>query len=282
VKKLYSWITLHIFFVFFALSKAFCCCGYSNLKQDYPKRKNAIVVGASSGMGREVAKHLAHNGYTIGLVARRIELLRSLQAEIITATYIKQIDVTQTENARYQLQELIREMGGIDLMFISITAIPINNDTITDVSSEALINVDVKGFEMVAHVALEEFIKQKSGHLVGIHSIDSIRGSAAGPVYCGVKSFEAIYLEGIRNKMIQEKLPIYVTEIIPGFIAVDPEIASQKPGHYWDTSYKEAGKQIFDAIKKKKKRAYISKRWEIIAWLLRITPDWLYNWLGGF
>jgi len=86
-------------------------------------KANAIVVGASSGIGRAVAKKLATNGYNVGIVARRLNLLESLKDEILqentnAQVYIKQIDVTQTEQAQAKLTKLIQEMGKLDLELI--------------------------------------------------------------------------------------------------------------------------------------------------------------------
>ena len=82
-------------------------------------RKKAIVIGASSGIGRALAKVLGHNGYEVGLASRRIELLRQLQEEIPSKTFVKQIDVSRPVEAMPLLQELIKEMGGMDLIVIN-------------------------------------------------------------------------------------------------------------------------------------------------------------------
>ena len=135
---------------------------------------NAIVVGASSGMGREVAKRLSKQGYTVGLVARRLPLLETLSRELEGPFYIKQIDVTDTD-ARLQLKELITQMGGLDLMVVSISANFDNVKTASTESSSAtmdysgqvnwetkkrILDVDCKGFISMADVAFESFVEQ--------------------------------------------------------------------------------------------------------------------------
>jgi short-subunit dehydrogenase len=243
-------------------------------------RKKAIVVGATSGMGREVAKLLATD-YDLGLVGRRINLLESLQDKIVTKTIIGQIDITDTINARKKLMELINDLGGLDLMFISVSAWCDVDFTQNFEAYEQLINVDVKGFFTMADIAMEVFTKQRSGHLVGISSIDALRGNASCPAYSGAKAFVGRYLEGIRNQMIQHKIPVYVTDIIPGYVNTERLNFSEKKEAYWVASTKEAAQQIYDAIKAKKKKAYITKRWAIIAWLLDWMPDCIYNAIGG-
>ena len=260
-------------------------------------RDKAIIVGATSGMGRQVAKMLSKD-YDIGLVGRRLNLLESLKAEIPTKSYIKQIDVTQAEAAIQKLSELIEEMGGLDLIVISISAandnLPngnlansnlINDDLETKKKFEKnkkTIDVDLFGFWIMADTALSFFEKQKSGHLVGISSTSGLRGSASCPVYSGAKAFISRYLEGVRNQMIQKNIPIHITDIIPGWVEIEAEDIHKIPGAYWVATTQKAAQQICDAIKAKKKKAYITKRWQLIAWLYGITPDFIYNAIGGF
>jgi len=242
------------------------------------KQKKAIVVGATSGMGRQVAKLLAQNGYTVGLVGRRISLLESLQTEIASKTIIKQLDVTSI-NAREQLTDFIHELGGLDLIVISISA---SNDYIADPTQELINNqktlaTDLMGFWTMADTALSYFIAQGSGHLVGISSTSGLKGEAASPVYSGAKAFISRYLEGERNRMIQKNIPIYITDIIPGWVEIEAVDIHTIPAAYWVATTQEAAQQIYTAISKHKKVAYITKRFALIALLYHIVPDCIYN-----
>src|SRR5689334_19608894 len=83
--------------------------------------KRAIVVGASVGMGRELCKILAANGYIVGMTARRTALLQELQNEIPTQTYSRYMDASQPNEAVQELNELIKDMGGLDLLVLAQT-----------------------------------------------------------------------------------------------------------------------------------------------------------------
>lgn len=89
--------------------------------------KKAIVIGATSGIGRELAKILAENNYIVGLTGRRMELLHELQKEIITESYIKNFDVSSTE-AMKLLEDLIQEMNEVEIIIISAGCGFINPD----------------------------------------------------------------------------------------------------------------------------------------------------------
>lgn len=236
------------------------------------ENKKAIVIGASSGIGRAVAKVLGQNGYEVGLVARRLELLRQLQKEISSQTYVKQIDVSQQEEAMRLLEELIKDMGGMDLIVLN-SGINTRNINLEWQGEIETIDVNVSGFVAMACVAVKHFLAQNSGHLVGISSIAALRGSGTCSSYSASKAFVLNYLEGLRHRLQQNN--IYVTDIRPGLI--DTAMVRGQPGLFWIATPDKAAEQIFQAIKRKKRIAYIPRRWCIIAWLIKVLPDWVYR-----
>ncbi len=232
----------------------------------------AIIIGASSGIGRELAKMLAKNGYSLGLVGRRIELLSSLQQEVALSSFTKQIDVSQPSQAMHLLQELIHQMNGVDLVVISSGVGFINTDLEWE-KERSIISVNVTGFAAMANVAMEHFMTQGSGHLVGISSLAALRGGESSPAYAASKAFVSNYLEGLRKKVVKLKLPITVTEIMPGF--VDTAMA-QGGGLFWVAPVEKAALQIFRVIRSRKNHACVTKRWCVVAWLLKVLPDFIY------
>jgi len=109
--------------------------------------------------------------------------------------------------------------------------------------------------------------------LATISSIASSRGNDYGPAYSAGKAFQSTYFEGLHLKLKKLKLPIYVTDVQPGF--VDTKMAKSKK-LFWVAPVDKAALQIVDAIDKKKWRVYITRRWAIIAWLLKWIPDFIY------
>ena len=232
----------------------------------------AIIIGASSGIGRELAKVLAKNGYSLGLAGRRIDLLSILQQEIAVSSLTKQIDVSQPSQAMHLLQELIHQMNGVDLVVIS-SGVGFINTGLEWEKEKATISVNVKGFAAMANVAMEHFMTQGSGHLVGISSIAALRGSEGSPAYSASKAFVSNYLEGLRKKVVKLQLPITVTEIMPGFVDT---VMAKGDGLFWVAPAEKAAQQIFKAIRSRKNHACVTKRWRAVAWLLKILPDFIY------
>ena len=235
--------------------------------------KSAIVVGASSGIGRELAKLLSQNGYQLGLTARRYDLLESLQQELPQSSVIKKMDVSEASDAMRQMNELINELEGVELIIISAGTGAINLEL--DWQKEAdTIETNVVGFAAVANVAVGHFTQQGFGHLVGISSIAALRGSDASPAYYASKAFQSNYLQGLRKKMAKLRLPVTITDVQPGL--VDTAMA-QGEGLFWVAPSEKAAQQIYKAISKKKAHVYITKRWRLIAWLMKVMPTSLYN-----
>ncbi|MBM4067242.1 MAG: SDR family NAD(P)-dependent oxidoreductase, partial [Planctomycetes bacterium] len=178
--------------------------------------KKAIIIGATSGIGRELAKILSLNNYVVGMAGRRTELLSNLQREI-SGSYIKRIDVAESEEAITFLKELIQEMGGMDMIVIS-SGVGFINPELDWKQEKETIDVNISGFAAIANAAFKYFSNQGSGYIVGISSIAAIRGSGEAPAYNASKAFVSNYLEGLRQKANKSGIAITVTEIQPGFV----------------------------------------------------------------
>jgi short-subunit dehydrogenase len=234
--------------------------------------KRAIVIGASSGIGKELAVVLSQNGFAIGLMARRFELLEELRSSLLNPTFSRRADISESSDAMAILENLIEEMGGIDLIIISSGTGFINPDLNWTMEKKTL-DVNVSGFTAMANVAFRHFVQAGRGHLVGISSIQAIRGNGVAPAYGASKAFMSNYLEGLRVRARKAGLPILVSDIQPGF--VDTAMA-QGPGLFWVASPQKAARQIYKAIQRKAEHAYVTKRWSVIGWLLKVLPDFLY------
>lgn len=236
--------------------------------------KKAIVIGASSGIGREVAIEFSKRGYAVGLAARRIEALEELKSELNGIAYTKAIDISKPEEAMKLLEELITEMGGMDTILIS-SGIGTGGTELAWETEKAVIDVNVTGFVAMTVFAFHYFCKQGHGHLAAISSVSAVRGNRFVPVYSASKSFVSNYLEGIRLKAKKKKIPVTVTDIRPGFIKT-PMTEGQK-GMFWVTTAKENAPTIVRAIEKGVPLAYIPKKWKTIAIPYAHFPDFLYE-----
>lgn len=183
------------------------------------------------------------------------------------------MDVSIPEEARDILKTVISELGTVDLVVVSAGTgflDPEPNWT----KDKATIDVNVAGFTAIANTAFQQFREQGFGHLVGISSLAAIRGCGDAPAYNASKAYVSSYLQGLRHRIAKEKQPIHVTEIRPGF--VDTPMA-QGDGLFWVQTPQKVAEQIYRAIQKKRKVAYVTKRWRLIAWILKVLPNAIYH-----
>lgn len=232
----------------------------------------AIIIGASSGIGEALAKILIKQGYLTGITGRRksnLEGIRKLNPESI---HVKSFDCTEMKNEDY-LTELVTELGGLDLLILSSGTGDLNEDL--DLEIEKRTNqLNVMAFTEIITWTMKYFEQQGKGHLVAISSIGGMRGSRGAPAYNASKAYQINYLEGMRQRARKSGKPIYVTDIRPGFVNTD---MAKGEGQFWVASKEKAAKQIFELIKKKKDIGYVSKRWRLIAFILRFIPNALYK-----
>jgi short-subunit dehydrogenase len=235
--------------------------------------KKAIIVGASSGIGKELAQILVRDGYRVGITGRRLDLLEELKAQNPHSYSISSFDIRETESSVVKLDQLTAELGGLDLLIISSGTGDINPGLDFEVETKT-IDTNVTGFTCVADWTFNFFLKQGHGHLVVISSIAGIRGSAEAPAYNASKAYQINYLEGLRQKAAKSKLPVHITDIRPGLVNT---AMAKGEGLFWVMPVEKAARQIYNAITKKMRVATITRRWRIIALLLRLIPRNIYE-----
>ena len=230
--------------------------------------KKAIIIGATSGIGKSLAEMLLREEYVVGVTGRREELFQSIQVQDLSRAVFQKMDVQDLSTLESSCNELVSQIGGLDLLIISAGIGEENKHLNFDIEN-IVIKTNIQGFTCIADWAMRYFKEQGYGHLVNISSIAGIRGNGIAPSYNATKSFQINYLEGLRLNVKNYGSSITVTDVRPGF--VDTAMAKGE-GLFWVAPVQKAAEQIFDAIKKKKKIVYITKRWNLIALVLRIIP----------
>lgn len=235
--------------------------------------KKAIIIGATSGIGKKLAELLVDNDYKVGVTGRRSELLSKLKAKNPELIISKSFDITDLKTTIESLNALEEELGGLDLLILSSGTGDLNQSLDFEIEKRT-INTNVLGFTNITDWTYKYFENQKHGHFVTISSVGGLRGSRIAPAYNASKSYQMNYLEGLRQKASKRKDPIIITDIRPGL--VNTEMAKGE-GLFWVMPVDKICRQIFKAIKKKKKVAYVSKRWGFIALLIKSLPRFIYE-----
>lgn len=234
--------------------------------------KKVIIIGATSGIGRGLAKMYVDNGYLVGATGRRKELLDSLQAESLQKIITACFDVTGNENIA-QLKSLIDKIDGLDLLIYN-SGYGEPSETLDWNIDKQTIDINVNGFTEIVNFTFNYFVQQGYGQIAGTSSIAANRGNSFAPAYSASKAFMSTYLEGLSMKANKMKVDIIITDIQPGFIKTK---MAKGNGQFWIAPVDKAVRQIFSAIQRKKRKAYITKRWWLIAKLMKLMPYWLFK-----
>jgi len=237
--------------------------------------KKVIIVGASSGVGRELAVKYAAGGCLVGITGRRENLLNQLKEQFPAHIVVRSFDVTTDDSSKH-IKGLISELGGLDLLIYnagygdpSLHLDPEVEDLTT--------KTNVNGFVSVVTVAFNYFVEKGHGHIALTSSVGALRGNSWAPSYSASKAFMSVYAEGLNLKANKLKKNIVVTDIRPGFI--DTKMAKGN-SRFWVAPVDKAATQIIHAIDRKKRVAYVTKRWWLVAQLMKLIPYSIYRRLG--
>jgi len=230
--------------------------------------KKAIIIGATSGIGKAIAEILLQEGYLVGVTGRREDLFTAMQQQFTGRVFCKKMDVQELSTLASICNELVNQMGGMDLLVISAGIGEGNKQLDFEIEND-IIKTNIQGFTCIADWGITFFKKQGYGHLVNISSIAGIRGNGLAPSYNASKAYQINYLEGLRLNTIKSGYNITVTDVRPGF--VDTAMAKGN-GLFWVAPVQKAAEQIVEAIQQKRKVVYITKRWGLIGYFLKIIP----------
>lgn len=233
-----------------------------------------IIIGATSGIGEQLARLSIQKGYVVGGTGRRVERLQSLKNDLGENFYFIEMDVTLHKKAKENLNTLIGEMGGIDIIVLNAGISNYQASSITGME-QMVIDVNVSGFVQLFGEAFQYFRKQGSGQIVGISSIAGLFGSSRAAPYSSSKAFISTYMQAYRQRCNKIKEDIVITDVKPGF--VESEMTEGKKGMFWVADTEKAVRQMLKDIEKRKSYSYVTRRWRLVAWLIKLTPNWVLD-----
>lgn len=234
--------------------------------------KKIIIIGASSGIGKALAEQFSAQGWTVGLTARREQKLEELKVSLPNPAFVKRMDVAELDPACQALKSLIDEMEGVEVIVIN-SGIGNRHPTIED--ERAITQINAAGFASLARFSFDYFREKGGGQIVGVSSILALKGMRHSVVYSATKAYASVYMEGLRHKSVKGKLGITVTDIRPGFI--ETPMTDGAKGMFWVAKVELAAQQMYRSIIKRKAVVYVTRRWWLIAWVMKRIPRWLHH-----
>ena len=237
--------------------------------------KKIIIIGATSGIGRKMAELYAEAGNIVGITGRRKELLDEIENMFPDKIKTECFDVTGNENIE-RITALIQKIGGLDILVYSSGIGELSKGLDWEID-KLTVDTNVKGFIEIANWSFNYFLDRGDGIMAVISSIAANRGNSWAPSYSASKAFQSNYFEALAIKVNRMKKNIGITCVEPGFVATKMAKGNKR---FWVVPLDKAAKQIIAAIEKKKQKVYVSKRWWLVAKLMRLVPFWLYKKIG--
>ena len=243
--------------------------------------KKAIIVGASSGIGFEVARQLLAEGWKIGIAARREELLMELKSEAPERVEVMTIDITKAD-AEERLMSLIERLGGMHL-YVHVSGIGKQNRTLEPGIELQTVETNAVGFTRMIGAAYRYFANLPSltgeesveGHIAAISSIAGTKGLGPAPSYSATKALQATYLEALEQQAHQRGLSIKITDIRPGF--VDTALLNDSFPYPMLMRPEKVAREIVRSINKKRSVRIIDWRYRILTAFWRLIPRCLWR-----
>lgn len=235
--------------------------------------KRAIVIGASSGIGREVAKLLLADGWLVGIAARREDLLMEVKAINPGMIEVMRIDVTAAD-AQERLLELAKRLGGVNL-FVYCSGIGKQNPELDTGLELTTVDVNVKGFTAMIGTIFNYMAENLGGDIAVISSIAGTKGLGVAPSYSATKAFQNTYIQALEQLSNMRRLHIRFTDIRPGF--VDTDLLSGS-GRYPMLMQKEAvAREMLRAVYAHRHVHVIDWRYRLLVFAWRLMPRWLWR-----
>ena len=233
--------------------------------------KRIIIIGATSGIGLEVARCYLKTGWQVGVAGRREEELEKLRQSAPGQVCTQRIDVTR-EDAPALLEQLIMKTGGMDVFLLSSGIGKQNLSLCPDIELQTSAT-NVSGFIRMVNAAYHYFEQQGKGHIAVISSIAGTKGLGSAPAYSATKRFQNTYLDALDQLAHMNKLHISFTDIRPGFVAT-PLLKDDKYPLLMYAPY--VASQIVRAISRRKRVAVIDRRYQMLVFFWKLIPGWLW------
>lgn len=238
-------------------------------------KKNIIIIGATSGIGRALFERYIVEGNSLGIVGRRTHLLDDLQHQHPSNTYTATADITKQNEIEKAIYTLHTELGSFDLAIVCSGTGDLN-PSLDYALERPTIDTNVTGWTFVLDSLYHIFELQGYGHLVAITSVGGLRGEPMAPAYSATKAYQINYMEALRKKAFKAGGKIIVTDVRPGL--VDTAMAKGE-SLFWVMPVEKVARQICTAIHRKKSNVYVTKRWHVLAFINKNLPFFLYRWL---
>ncbi len=232
----------------------------------------AVIIGATSGIGLEVARMLWKEGATVGVAGRRTGRLQEFCNECGQRVHYLRIDITDNDAGK-KLIELSEAIGGADMILLCAGIGSQNPELKPEIESDT-VNTNVGGFTRMIDAAFNYFKGKGGGHIAAVTSISGTKGLGIAAAYSATKRYQNTYMQCLAQLSAMQGYNIRFTDIRPGFVDTDLLKSGSFP---MKMPVEYTAKKIVKAIKRHKRVAVIDWKYKIIVAIWRIIPNCIWE-----
>ena len=243
--------------------------------------KTAIIIGATSGIGREVAARLAAQGWRVGVAGRREERLAAFRAEYGAQNVeYEVIDITDPA-APQALDRLLEKTGAPDL-FLHVSGVGRQNRKLDESIDPAVTETNCTGLARILPHILnyvkshpQKYTKKSPAHIAVVTSVAGTMGLGASAAYSASKKMQSTYVSALCQLCRMEGIPARFSDIRPGFVATD----ILDPQHHYPMmmTVDQAAGHILKGLKRKRRVIVFDWRYRLLVAFWRLIPRWLWE-----
>lgn len=234
-------------------------------------KKSAVIMGATSGIGREVAKILALSGWTLGICGRRGELLESFRALFPQQVAVAEIDVCDDDAG----ERLVALAQSVDArLYLHCSGVGWQNGTLESAKEIDTVRTNGEGFVRCVG-AMFRYFSTTGGHIAVISSIAGTKGLGPAPAYSATKRMQNIYIDALEQLARMRRLNITFSDIRPGF--VDTALINGGKGYPMVMKKEKAARIIAKAVLKKRRIKVVDWKYSLLVALWRCIPRGIWK-----
>jgi len=240
--------------------------------------KVAVVTGASSGLGAEMARQLGRSGAKVGLTARRETELNAV-ADAIQSTggtaFVAPADLSEPDAIKAAIASMTRALGPVDLLIANAgLGVSTMGQGFSGDAFDRMVRVNLSGAAHAIEAVLPRMIRDRTGQIVGISSLAGIRGLPGSAGYSATKAGLSTLLEGLRADLTRHG--IAVTTVHPGYVRT-PMTAGRSRMTPLIMDVEPAVRIILQGVADRRSRVDFPRRMAGFLGLVRLLPDWTFD-----
>lgn len=237
---------------------------------EFKPKGRIIITGATSGLGRGLTERFIKAGWLVGAAGRNMNALHDLKESAPESVVIGHIDVCDPDSP-HKFEELAEALGGLDI-YLHCPGILIENPHLLPEEETKMVETNAVGLCRMLSAAFRYFrTSERKGRIVAVSSVAGCRGLGSLPAYSASKAFDQAYMEALRQRADELRLPIAIVDIRPGWTRT-PLLDSNRK-YIFEMESDKVADMIFKSALKAKRTATIGLRWRVLTFIERLLPS---------